>query len=622
MSNKETLISIKYGQYVLTCFLCIIYNICFGTYLTYKLFIIKKHWSNTLNHPWLLVVLACEFMYFFSSFISLIQTLIPPSKRSILKLTDDGPFPHVDIFLTCCKEEIDVIQDTIYAAINQNYPNDKYTVYVLDDGKDDRLKTLCDEIINNYQESGDSVNLKYLSREKKKGVPHHFKAGNINFGMANSSAEFIVILDADMIIHSDFLRYVLPHIMNTKEVAFVQTPQAFYNIRKGDILCDSQPLWYHNILLHRDTINAASCCGTGVMFRRSALNSIGGFQVESITEDALTSVYLLHKGYKSVYLNYKLQMGLTPWTFKGYLAQRDRWARGALQLIHRTLFQVLLNPQSHLTLYKRILYFWYFGCYIMYIVNGVLLGTFITMLAFNLKSFPGSDDDGRRLLFLITPVIVSWRLYWIMEWKHIPNGFQQRNREEQQFWWITPYMCQMIFSWLFSCFTNIKFLSTGSIDGKKSCLTHIFNIWNIKWHLLCSLGIPSIILYRLYRLDLNDCKEVIFVLGISLFLLLVAVYMFIPVYIVLFSASTSSNKRKSLLLYDANKVPLFDAKRTIPDLKLSMVLYEFITWMIPILWITYFIIAYRDIDVQVCEDIRGLQKYKSQYINNKSINNS
>ncbi len=610
MLSTNSVINIKYGQYLLTSFFCILYNICFAIYITYKTVVIKNNWNDTLKHPWLLVVLGCEFMYVLSSIISLIQTLIPPSKRPNLRLTDEGPFPNIDIFITCCKEEFDVIKDTLLAALNQNYPKDKFTVYILDDGKDEHLQNFCDNITFSNNENGTPINMKYLCREKKKGVPHHFKAGNINFGLENSVSDFIVILDADMIIHNDFLRYVLPHIMNTEDVAFVQTPQGFYNINKGDILCDAQPMWYHNVLLHRDTINSTSCCGTGVMFRRSALNSIGGFKVESITEDALTSIYLLHKGYKTVYLNHKLQMGLTPWTFKGYLAQRDRWARGALQLIHKTLFQVLLNPQSHLTLYKRLMYFWYFGNYIIYVVNLVLLSTFMIMLGFNLKSFPGSNDDGRRLLFLITPVIVSWRLYWVLEWKHIPNAFQQRNREEQQFWWITPYMCEMIVSWMFSCFKNIKFTSTGSIDGSRNPLKYLYNIWMIKWHLLFSLGIPVLVLYRLYRLDLNDCKEVIFVLGISLFLLLIALYMFIPVYVVLFMSNMKPEKRKSLLIYDSQGIPMFDAKRTIPELSLFMIIYELITWMIPVLWIIYFIIAYMNVDVKVCEDIRNLDKYK------------
>ena len=85
MHTKEAIINIKYGQYLFTSFFGIVYNICFALYLIYKTVIIKNNWEDTLNNPWLLVVLGCELMYFLSSFISLIQSLIPPSKSSLSK---------------------------------------------------------------------------------------------------------------------------------------------------------------------------------------------------------------------------------------------------------------------------------------------------------------------------------------------------------------------------------------------------------------------------------------------------------------------------------------------------------------------------------------------------------
>jgi hypothetical protein len=87
--------------------------------------------------------------------------------------------------------------------------------------------------------------------------------------------------------------------------------------------------------------------------------------------------------------------------------------------------------------------------------------------------------------------------------------------------------------------------------------------------------------------------------------------MSIPIYVVLFNSSIQPSKRKQLLLYDSQGIPIFDAKRTIPELSLFMIIYEIITWMIPILWITYFVIAYMNIDVKLCEDIRKLQEYKN-----------
>lgn len=604
--EQRYVIGISSVQYVLTGLLCMLYNIGFGVYIGYKAYIIGTNVDSTLQHPWLLVIYGCECMFFISGLITMIEVLIPPSKRAALKLPDQGPLPHVDVFVTCCKEKIDVIKDTLRSVLAQTYPDNRFTVYVLDDGKDAALLELCETM---QLDMGVS-NLKYLSRDKQPGVPHHFKAGNINFGMARSTSEYITILDADMIVHPDMLRYMLPHIINAKDVAYVQTPQCFYNIRPGDPLSDSQPLWYHNILVHRDTINFASCCGTGVMFRRSALDKIGGFQTESITEDALTSMLLFSKGYKSVYLNYKLQMGLAPWTFRGYLAQRDRWARGALQLAWPITRKVIWNCSSKLGIYKHMMLNWYFMNYVMYAVNLVMVASLICVLAFNWTPYPGTEDDGRTLLFFLAPVFVLWRLYWVMSWIHIPHAFQQRNRDEQQYWWMTPYMCEMMldFIWntLFSwCSSGFKFISTGSIDGSNSRFAFLFNIWKVKWHLLYITGVCTLVVLRIVNLDFTTCKNVVFVLGISMFLVLVAVYMLVPIPCALFPNRFKAKKREQLLVYDSQGVPIFDPKRTVPDFALHTLMYEIITWLITGVWLAYFFAVLFNYDVTVCQNLRS-----------------
>ena len=599
-------IKIKYLQYFLTGILCILYNVGFSGYIGYKGYIIVRNWGSTVHHPWLLVIYCCECVFLIAGYISLIECLVPPSRRPDSIIPDEGPFADIDVFVTCCKEEISVIRDTLRSVLVQNYPKDKFTIYVLDDGKDNELKTLCETL----QLDLGVANLKYLSREKIKGVPHHFKAGNINFGLSMSTSEYVAILDADMIVHPDFLRRTMPHIVNSKRTAYVQTPQSFYNIRKGDPLSDSQPMWFYNVLLHRDTIEFASCCGTGVIFRRSALNTIGGFCTESITEDALTSMMLLSKGYKTVYLNYKLQMGLAPWTFRGFLAQRDRWARGALQMAWKVFRHVVFSSSSKLGFYKRLNCYWYIANNFMYVNNLILVSTFICVLTFNWVPYPGTEDDGRRLLFFLAPVIVVWRLYWIMNWIHIPHSFQQRNREEQCYWWMTPYMCEMIVGWLWNtlfgwCTSGIKFISTGSIDGKRTTMTFLYDIWNVKWQLIYIGGVCTLITLRIYNLDFTTCKDVIFVLGISMFLALIALYMIVPILCSLFPNEHNAQDRTSLLVYDSQGVPIFDPKRTIPDLALHTLLYEFCTLMFTAVWLAYFFIVLFQYDVTICQNLRS-----------------
>jgi len=107
--------------------------------------------------------------------------------------------PTVDVFITCCKEDIDVILDTTRAACTVNYPADCFRVIVLDDGKDGELEKAVNDLSLQYP------NLYYYARAKIPGVPHHFKAGNLRGGtdfitkLEGGAGEFIAALDADMI---------------------------------------------------------------------------------------------------------------------------------------------------------------------------------------------------------------------------------------------------------------------------------------------------------------------------------------------------------------------------------------------------------------------------------------
>jgi hypothetical protein len=130
--------------------------------------------------------------------------------RPRLRLMGNYDLPTVDVFVTCCKEDNQVIMDTVLAACDQDYPIDQFRVIILDDGKSAELEQLAFEARKTWP------NLIYMSREKKPGVPHHFKAGNLNFGIEQAtvlpggSGEFVGALDADM-VRTSTLRSTLAH---------------------------------------------------------------------------------------------------------------------------------------------------------------------------------------------------------------------------------------------------------------------------------------------------------------------------------------------------------------------------------------------------------------------------
>ncbi|CAI5509456.1 unnamed protein product [Closterium sp. Naga37s-1] len=401
-------------------------------YLSWKCFIVGRNITHA--GPACLLFLSTEILVFLSSFMLVVELSKPAKERKALSLPPSGPFPRVAILICCCSEKIDVIQDTVKGAMNQNYPGERYSVWVLDDGGDDELKAWLQrqqQLMVLQQQQG--RRLFYLRRPKKKGVPHHFKAGNINYGLHFACGEFVAVLDADMIPSPFFLSALLPHIVGEEkgDVAFVQCPQSFYNIVKGDPLNDSSQDFYDVLLPYRDGRDSAQCVGTGVIFRAAHLQAIGGFTVGSITEDFDTAMTLHAKGYKTAYVNQRLQAGLAPWSLEGYIKQHQRWATGSLQiLLHRN---PLLLRAPKFSLYRRISY-WYAGVqYYLNVIVIMILVLPVLILALDLRIMPPGPifETTRLYIILLVPYVFTSRLLCLGLFSRLPNGMMVQLRGEQ-----------------------------------------------------------------------------------------------------------------------------------------------------------------------------------------------
>lgn len=144
--------------------------------------------------------------------------------RPKLRLLGDD-VPTVDVFITCCGEDVDCVLDTTRAACAVDWPQDRFRVVVLDDGKDAELEKAIEELSEDYP------NVYYHARIKIKGKPHHFKAGNLTGGtefvtkLPGGEGEYIAPLDADMIPEKDWLRAIIAHFINVPKMALVCPPQ-------------------------------------------------------------------------------------------------------------------------------------------------------------------------------------------------------------------------------------------------------------------------------------------------------------------------------------------------------------------------------------------------------------
>ncbi|MBV9563826.1 MAG: glycosyltransferase [Bradyrhizobium sp.] len=234
--------------------------------------------------------------------------------------------PLVDVLICTYNEDKAILERTIIGAMGMGYPN--YRVWVLDDGRRHWLADLCDH-----------KGCHYLTRPDNS----HAKAGNINHAMKHlakleAPPDFIAVLDADFVPFSNFVSRALC-LFEDPAIGIVQTPQHFFNpdpiqssLAITEVFPDEQRFFFDIIMPAKDAWELAFCCGTSSIIRFSALREIGGFPTDSVTEDFLLTVRLRERGYKTIYLNEKLSVGLAPEGITEYATQRTRWCLGLVQI--------------------------------------------------------------------------------------------------------------------------------------------------------------------------------------------------------------------------------------------------------------------------------------------------
>lgn len=247
----------------------------------------------------------------------------------------------IDVFITVYGEPLSVIRKT---ALGAKAMIGKHQTFILDDGDSNEVRALADEL-----------GVRYIARESNEGA----KAGNINNALAITRSDYFVVFDADFVPKSNFLVETVPFFAKPK-IAFVQTPQTYGNldtvIAQGAAYM--QDVFYKLIQPGKNRFNAAFCVGTNVIFRRAAVESVGGIYTGSKSEDIWTSLLLHENGYESVFINDRLAVGDAPETIGTYFKQQLRWATGGFEiLLHHNFIKSPLNFDQKLQYISTAAYY-------------------------------------------------------------------------------------------------------------------------------------------------------------------------------------------------------------------------------------------------------------------------
>lgn len=276
--------------------------------------------------------------------------------------------PAVDVFVPVYSEPAEMIELTLIGAVGIDYP---HQTFLLDDGRRPELREIAER-----------HGARYVTRPDNKGA----KAGNLNHALTLSSAEAVAVFDADHIPKREALDMLAGHLKDPK-VAVAQAPQMFYNedgflyrdVIVGCVHWHEQCHFMHVAQGRRDFFGGSTCVGTGCVYRRSALDAIGGFPEATLTEDFHSSILFHQKGYDTVWVNEPVAWGVAAADISEFYKTRRRWTYGNLQAFARE--RVLLGRGlplrhwlSYLSMTADLLAGWFQLIYVLVPILGMLTG--------------------------------------------------------------------------------------------------------------------------------------------------------------------------------------------------------------------------------------------------------
>ena len=346
-------------SYLITLTLIMMSMFCTFRYGYWRITMTVRYFQDPATHGgaldafFVLTLVLAESYAFVILFLGYFQTIWPLRRAPVALPDNPDEWPHVDVLIPTYNEPLDVVRYTALGALNMDWPADKMHVYILDDGRRKEFEQFAFE-----------AGLGYKIRSDNK----HAKAGNINTALKSMTAPYVAIFDCDHVPTRSFLQMTMGWFLRDQKLAMLQTPHHFYspdpferNLGQFRIIPNEGELFYGIVQDGNDFWNASFFCGSCAVLRRTALDEIGGIAVETVTEDAHTSLRMQMKGWGTAYINIPQAAGLATERLSAHVGQRIRWARGMIQILRtdNPLFAPGLKFPQRLCYFNAMCHFMY-----------------------------------------------------------------------------------------------------------------------------------------------------------------------------------------------------------------------------------------------------------------------
>ena len=255
-----------------------------------------------------------------------------PERRPV----PSGEEPEIAVVIPTYGEPAGMVYRTAKSVLEQNYPASRISLLISDDAHRPAIRSLVRRLKTEHPDAS----VAYYEPPER-GDPNRrgeAKAGNLNAALQaieakESPPDFIETRDADDAVgDADFLRETVGQLMAHPDVAFVQTIKEA-QVSPGDPFGNLEPLFYRKAMLAKNAANAVFPCGSGLVWRREALDNIGGFPTWNLVEDLQSGVEALRRGWRGLYLPIVGAVGqMAPEDIPNTFKQRGTWAIDTMRL--------------------------------------------------------------------------------------------------------------------------------------------------------------------------------------------------------------------------------------------------------------------------------------------------
>jgi len=282
------------------------------------------NWNDPVSLVCGLTLLFAETYAWVVLVLGYFQVIWPLNRQPVPLPKDMALWPSVDIFVPTYNEDLSVVKNTVYASLGIDWPKDKLKIWILDDGGREEFRQFAKD-----------VGVEYVART----THEHAKAGNINNALKLAKGDLVSIFDCDHVPTRSFLQMTVGWFLKDKNLGVMQTPHHFFspdpferNLGRFRKTPNEGTLFYGLVQDGNDMWDATFFCGSCAVIRRGPLDEVGGIAVETVTEDAHTSLRLHRRGYTSAYMRIPQAAGLATESLSAHIGQRIRWARGMVQI--------------------------------------------------------------------------------------------------------------------------------------------------------------------------------------------------------------------------------------------------------------------------------------------------